>query len=125
MTYRYQAPLFLTLRLEFLEAKGINVIGFFIQPQSQERCRLYTTLWRNDLSGDPAARENAIAFEQEVLAEDLAVQSRYDDLSLPLDLRAEVHTRADRNTIELRRVLSDFVADWASSLAAMSSTPTL
>jgi len=114
MTYRYQAPFFLALRLEFLEAQGVSVIGFFIQPQSEERCRLYTTLWRNDLGGDIAARENAIAFEQEVLNEDLAVQSRYDRLSLPLDLRTEVHTRADRNTIELRRVLSDFVADWTS-----------
>jgi len=114
MTYRYQAPLFLALRLEFLEARGVNVIGFFIQPQTEDRCRLYTTLWRNDLGGDLAAAENAIAFEQEVLNEDLAVQSRYDTLSLPLDLRAEVHTRADRNTMELRRVLSEFVADWAA-----------
>lgn len=109
MTYRYQAPFFLSLRLEFLEAQGRNVIGFFIQPLGEERCRLYTTLWRDDLGGDPAARAGAISFEQEVLNEDLVVQSRYDCLSLPLDLRAEVHTRADRNTMELRRVLSDLV----------------
>jgi len=109
MTYRYQAPFFLSLRLEFLEAQGHNVIGFFIQPQSEERCRLYTTLWRDDLGGDAAARAGAMAFEQEVLAEDLVVQSRYDNLSLPLSLRAEVHTRADRNTMELRRVLSELV----------------
>jgi phenylpropionate dioxygenase-like ring-hydroxylating dioxygenase large terminal subunit len=109
MTYRYLAPLFLALRLEFVEARGISVIGFFIQPETEDRCRLYTTLWRNDLSSDASARESAIAFEQQVLDEDLAVQSRYDDLSLPLDNRTEVHTRADRNTVELRRVLSDFV----------------
>jgi phenylpropionate dioxygenase-like ring-hydroxylating dioxygenase large terminal subunit len=114
MTYRYQAPFFLALRLEFLEANGVSVIGFFIQPQTEERCRLHTTLWRDDLADDAAVRESAIAFEQQVLDEDLVVQSRYDDLSLPLDLRTEVHTRADRNTMELRRVLSDFVADWAS-----------
>ena len=29
---------------------------------------------------------------------------------LPLDPRAEVHTRADRATLELRRVLADLVA---------------
>ena len=109
MTYRYQAPLFLSLRLEFLEADGVSVIGFFIQPETEVRCRLYTTMWRNDLGGDEVARRGAVAFEQQVLDEDLSVQSRYDDLSLPLDLRSEVHTRADRNTIELRRVLSDFV----------------
>jgi vanillate O-demethylase monooxygenase subunit len=110
MTYRYLAPFFLSLRLEFLEAPGVNVIGFFIQPQSEDRCRLYTSLWRSDLGAGRAERERAIEFEQQVLAEDLAVQSRYDDLSLPLDLRSEVHTRADRNTMELRRVLSELVA---------------
>jgi len=117
MTYRYQAPFFLSLRLEYLEANGVNVIGFFIQPESEERCRLYTTIWRNDLDGDEAARQGAIEFEQQVLEEDLRVQSRYDELSLPLDLRTEVHTRADRNTIELRRVLSDFVEAVASRSA--------
>ncbi|MHB1508549.1 MAG: Rieske 2Fe-2S domain-containing protein [Acidimicrobiales bacterium] len=109
MTYLYQAPFFLSLRLEFLEARGTSVIGFFIQPQDEEHCRLYTTLWRDDLGEDVAARADAIAFEQRVLREDLLVQSRYDDLSLPLDLRTEVHTRADRNTMELRRVLAELV----------------
>ncbi len=109
MTYRYRAPFFLVLRLEFLEAEGANVIGFFIQPMNDERCRLYTTLWRNDLGGDAVAASGAVAFEQRVLDEDLAVQSRYDRLALPLGLRSEVHTRADRNTIELRRVLADLV----------------
>ncbi len=115
MTYRYVAPFFLTLRLEYLEAEGRNVIGFFIQPQTAERCRLYTTLWRDDQHGNEEAKRDAIAFEQEVLNEDLAVQSRYDDLSLPLDVRAEVHTRADRNTVELRRILSDLVAAYAAA----------
>jgi phenylpropionate dioxygenase-like ring-hydroxylating dioxygenase large terminal subunit len=110
MTYRYHAPFFLALRLEFLEAGSCNVIGFFIQPQNEQSCRLYTTMWRDDLDGDPARRADMIAFEQQVLNEDLAVQTRYDDLSLPLDLRTEVHTRADRNTVELRRVLADLVA---------------
>jgi phenylpropionate dioxygenase-like ring-hydroxylating dioxygenase large terminal subunit len=124
MTYRYLAPFFLSLRLEFLEAEGVNVIGFFIQPQSEERCRLYTTLWRNDVGDDPAAAASSIAFEQEVLNEDLAVQSRYGELSLPLDLRTEVHTRADRNTMELRRVLADLVAASETAGATPQESPT-
>ena len=32
------------------------------------------------------------------------------DKSTPLDLQAEVHTRADKNTVEMRRVLADLVA---------------
>jgi hypothetical protein len=34
----------------------------------------------------------------------------YDDPVLPLAPTAEVHTRADRTTLELRRVVSDLVA---------------
>jgi hypothetical protein len=52
----------------------------------------------------------SVAFEVEVLQEDLRVQEAYHDLVLPLHPTAEVHTRADRATLELRRVLSDLVA---------------
>jgi vanillate O-demethylase monooxygenase subunit len=109
LTYRYHAPFHLVLRIDFLESGGSNVVGFFIQPETEDRCRLYTTLWRNDLGGDPARMAEAVAFEVAVLEEDLAVQSAYDDLVLPLDPRAEVHTRADRITVELRRILADLV----------------
>jgi hypothetical protein len=44
-----------------------------------------------------------------VLREDLRVQEAYYELVLPLDPTAEVHTRADRATLELRRVLGDLV----------------
>ena len=120
MTYRYTAPFFLSLRLEFLEAAGVNTIGFFIQPESEERCRLYTTLWRDDLGGDPERMSAALDFEAQVLAEDLAIQEHIEDLALPLELSEELHTRADRTTVELRRVLADLVraADAAAASAA-------
>ena len=38
---------------------------------------------------------------------------RIVDKSIPLDLTAEVHTRADRITVELRRVLADLVTEAA------------
>jgi Vanillate O-demethylase oxygenase C-terminal domain len=53
--------------------------------------------------------EEAVAFEVAVVHEDLAVQERYDRLALPLDPRVEMHTRADRSTLELRRMLADLV----------------
>jgi phenylpropionate dioxygenase-like ring-hydroxylating dioxygenase large terminal subunit len=109
LTHRYHAPFHLVLRIDFLESGGANVIGFSIQPETPDRCRLYTTLWRNDLDGDPARMAEAVAFEVAVLEEDIAVQSAYDDLVLPLDGRDEVHTRADRITVELRRILADLV----------------
>ena len=54
--------------------------------------------------------DEAVAFEMAVVEEDLALQSRFDILSVPLSVTAEVHTRADKTTLELRRVLIDLVA---------------
>jgi phenylpropionate dioxygenase-like ring-hydroxylating dioxygenase large terminal subunit len=110
LAYRLDAPFHLRLRIDFVEAGGSNVIGFFIQPESADSCRLFTTLWRDDLAGDGARLAEAIDFEVAVLREDLRVQEAYDELVLPLAPAAEVHTRADRTTVELRRVLSDLVA---------------
>jgi vanillate O-demethylase monooxygenase subunit len=109
LTYRLVAPFHLTLRIDFVDSGGTNVIGFFIQPESEESCRLFTTLWRDDLEGDEGRMREAVEFELAVLREDLHVQEAYHELVLPLDPRAEVHTRADRSTLELRRVLADLV----------------
>ncbi|HEX3796423.1 MAG TPA: aromatic ring-hydroxylating dioxygenase subunit alpha [Acidimicrobiales bacterium] len=109
LAYCLSAPFHLRLRIDFVEAGGSNVIGFFIQPETAESCRLFTTLWRDDLAGDAARLAQAVDFEVDVLREDLLVQEAFDELVLPLAPTAEVHTRADRTTLELRRVLSDLV----------------
>jgi vanillate O-demethylase monooxygenase subunit len=109
LTYRYQAPFHLELDIEFLEAGGTNVIGFFLCPIDDEHVRIFSSLWRNDLGRDVRAMADAVAFEVAVIEEDLRIQSRYEILELPLDPTLEVHTRADRTTVELRRVLTDFV----------------
>ena len=109
LTYRLDAPFHLYLRIDFVEAGGSNVIGFFLQPETDESCRIYTTLWRNDLGGDPDAMAAAIKFEVAVLEEDLRVQEAFDELVLPLDQTMEIHTRSDRSTLELRRLLADLV----------------
>jgi vanillate O-demethylase monooxygenase subunit len=110
LTYRYHAPFHLALRIDFLDAGGTNTVGLFLQPETDQSCRIYSTLWRDDLGGDPARMAEAVAFEQAVLDEDLVVQQAYDELVLPLDPQAELHTRADRTTVELRRILADLVA---------------
>jgi phenylpropionate dioxygenase-like ring-hydroxylating dioxygenase large terminal subunit len=110
LSYRLSAPFHLRLRIDFVEAGGTNVIGFFIQPETADSCRLFTTLWRDDLSGDPVRMAEAVEFEVAVLREDLRIQESFHELALPLGLTAEVHTRADRTTLELRRVLADLVA---------------
>ena len=107
LTYRYTAPFTVTLRIDYMEAGGTNVILFAVQPVDDRRCRLYTTLLRNDVDADGMAA--AMAFEMEVLGEDLALQQRLPK-AMPLAVTAEVHTRADRMTLELRRVLADLTA---------------
>jgi phenylpropionate dioxygenase-like ring-hydroxylating dioxygenase large terminal subunit len=111
LAYRLDAPFHLSLRIDFVEAGGTNVIGFFIQPETADTCRLFTTLWRDDLSGDTARMAEAVDFEVAVLREDLVIQEAFCELALPLSPTAEVHTRADRTTLELRRVLAELVAD--------------
>ena len=115
LTYRYSAPFHLELAIEFLDAGGSNVIGFFLTPLDDERVRIYSSLWRDDLDGSDERMRDAIDFEVAVLEEDLRLQSRYESLELPLDVTAELHTRADRSTLELRRVLRELV-DAATAL---------
>jgi vanillate O-demethylase monooxygenase subunit len=110
LTYRYSAPLHLELAIEFLDAGGTNVIGFFLAPHDEHTVRIYSSLWRNDLGGSVERMRDAVEFEMDVIAEDLRIQSRYEQLSIPLDVTSEVHTRADKTTLEMRRVLIDFIA---------------
>lgn len=104
-TYTYLAPFTGLLRLDYLDAGGTNLILFAAQPLTADECRVYTVLFRNDLpQGEMPA---AIAYEQRVLEEDLLVQTRLAR-AFPLDVLAEVHTRADRLTLEIRRMLRQF-----------------
>lgn len=109
LTYQLCAPFHLRLRIDFVDAGGSNVIGFFIQPETDESCRLFTTLWRDDLDGNTERMAEAVEFELAVLREDLRIQEAFHALELPLDPTVEIHTRADRATLELRRVLGDLV----------------
>ncbi len=109
LTYRYIAPFHLELAIEFLDAGGTNVIGFFLAPEDDETVAIYSSLWRDDLGGDEAKMKEAIAFEVAVVEEDLRIQSRYERLEIPLVMTTELHTRADKTTVELRRVLDEFV----------------
>jgi vanillate O-demethylase monooxygenase subunit len=106
MTYVYTAPFSATLRLDYVDAGGTNLIVFAVQPERDGHCRVYTTIYRNDIAA--GAMDDAVKFEERVLAEDLVIQAMMPS-TLPLDLTAEVHTKVDRVTIELRRVLADLI----------------
>ena len=109
LTYEYRAPFLATLTIEYVEAGGVNVLHFFVQPEDEHHCRVYTLLHRNDLDGDVGRLAEAVAFETKILEEDVALQERYVDLTLPVDPTAEVHVRADRPSLEYRRILADLL----------------
>lgn len=115
LTYRYTAPFHLELSIEFIDTGGTNVIGFFLTPVDHEMVRIYSSIWRDDLDGSALRMREAIDFEVAVIEEDLALQSMFERLVLPLDVTSEVHTRADKITVELRRVLSEFVTEAAAN----------
>jgi vanillate O-demethylase monooxygenase subunit len=110
LTYEYRAPFCISLRIHYEEAGGTNVIEFYVQPEDDDHCRIYTTVHRNDLDGDAHRLSDAVAYETKILDEDLRLQERFVDKGIPLDLTDEVHVRADRMTVELRRVLAAFVS---------------
>lgn len=110
LTYEYRAPFLLSLRIDYEEAGGTNVISAEVQPVDAQRCRIFVSVHRNDLGDDDARLAEALAFERKIFDEDLTFQERYIEKSLPLDLTTEVHVKADRVTIELRRILAELCA---------------
>jgi phenylpropionate dioxygenase-like ring-hydroxylating dioxygenase large terminal subunit len=108
LTYTYRAPFSVCLRIDYVEAGGTNILSFHVLPEDDTTCRLFTLVARNDMESDDALGD-AIEFERTVVEEDLALQERYRDKRLPLDLTTEVHVKVDRVTVELRRILGDLV----------------
>jgi len=106
MTYRYQAPLTATLLLEYLDADGWQFLTFTVAPEDERTCLVYQTVTGPGLT-DPDQAESAAKYEMSIFEEDLDLQRRaLSGLEFPLDVAAELHTRADRVSVEFRRVLA-------------------
>jgi phenylpropionate dioxygenase-like ring-hydroxylating dioxygenase large terminal subunit len=111
MTYRYQAPLTATLLLEYLDADGWQFLTFTVTPEDERACRVYQTVTGPGLA-DPEQADSAAKYEMSIFEEDLDLQRRaLSNLEFPLDPAAELHTRADRVSVEFRRVLAAAVSD--------------
>lgn len=111
MTYRYQAPLTATLLLEYLDAEGWQFLTFVVTPEDERACRVYQTVTGPGLA-DAEAAEGAAKYEMKIFEEDLDLQRRaLSGLEFPLDISAELHTRADRISVEFRRVLAAAISE--------------
>jgi vanillate O-demethylase monooxygenase subunit len=112
-TWWYSVPFALRLRIEYHVDDVVLTILFFHQPIDRETTKVYVFDLRNDILDGRSTVEDAVAFQMAVGAEDRAVLERIVSKATPLDLQAEVHTRADRNTVEMRRILADLVKETA------------
>ncbi len=111
MEYTFTVPFAARLRIE-LPLTGVeNTIAFWAAPTSADASLVFCVLLRNDLDGpdDPKGRA-AAAYEMSVLTEDIDLLQKLPTTRLPLDLPVQVHTRADRITVEMRRLLTGLQA---------------
>ena len=69
--------------------------------------RLFIGLTYTDTCGDPDRIAEVSAFNDRVYDRGLALLRRYADPTLPVDVRAEGHTRADAGSLAYRRLLAD------------------
>jgi vanillate O-demethylase monooxygenase subunit len=114
MTYRYQAPLTATLLLEYLDAGGWQFLTFTVTPEDERTCRVYQSVTGPGLA-DHEQAGRAAKYEMSIFEEDLDLQRRaLSGLQFPLDPAAELHTRADRVSVEFRRVLAAAVSPLTS-----------
>jgi phenylpropionate dioxygenase-like ring-hydroxylating dioxygenase large terminal subunit len=113
-TFVYRAPFQLRLRLDFLDSGAATAILFLLQPEDVDSTRIYTRLLLSSAPGQPLPTPGTVAaevaFQHRVQAEDRALQGVMATAGLPLDVRDELHVRADRMGIALRRGLCDFAA---------------
>jgi vanillate O-demethylase monooxygenase subunit len=116
-TWWYHAPFALRLRIEYYAENVVLTILFFHQPVDATTTKLYAFDLRNDIADGRSTIEDAVTFQMAVGAEDKAMLEAIPSKVTPLDLSAEVHTKADRNTVEMRRILADMVLGKAAPAA--------
>jgi vanillate O-demethylase monooxygenase subunit len=108
-TYEVAAPFSVVLRLARPDGATDHIWSFACPVADEE-----TTWWMvhaYPLQGDPAQIEAALELQTRVAMEDLWMLEQMEDPNLPLDLRAEVHTKADLGCLEYRRMLIDLVTE--------------
>jgi vanillate O-demethylase monooxygenase subunit len=102
-----RAPFSLVLRLRYERSGDEITVLFAVAPVEEGVSRLYRWNLRNEQAAARRSPGDHEAIDLAVVEEDRTLLERFDIKTLPLDLRAEVHTKADRATVALRRLLAD------------------
>ncbi len=114
LLFVFTAPHHVYLRIGYPEEGVVLTISFCHQPVNATTTRLYCTDYRNDIPNDPQEIADAVGFQLAVAAEDKTLLERIQTKAVPLVASAEYHSKADRITLEMRRMLADLVAQAAS-----------
>lgn len=114
LLYVFTAPHHVYLRIGYTEEDAVLTISFCHQPVNATTTRLFCTDYRNDIPDTAEARAEAVAFQLAVAAEDKTLLERIHRKAVPLGPGKEYHSKADRITLEMRRVLADLVAATAT-----------
>jgi vanillate O-demethylase monooxygenase subunit len=102
--YRLHGPTVLELGLEFPETGHRSFILFWMHASSASETTVYKLVgWPAD---DAAQLPEQVEGEIRILEEDLSIVELMEDPRMPLTLREEQHTRADRVGVEFRKMLS-------------------
>ena len=116
--YELAAPFSVLLRLD--RPGGSDHIWSFTCPVDDD-----TTIWymvhAYPLGGDAELIAAAQKLQTAVGMEDLGILEQMDEPFVPLDIRAELHTKADAGCLEYRRMLIELVAIVGASDASLSA----
>ncbi len=106
MTFRCDAPHHVRLHIDYGD-DGILVLTFFHQPVDLDHTTLYCFAHAENIADGRMLPEDHIAFQAEVGREDRELLEQIVQKGVALDAGAEIHTRADRSTLQLRRLLNE------------------
>ncbi|MDY7104290.1 MAG: aromatic ring-hydroxylating dioxygenase subunit alpha [Actinomycetota bacterium] len=109
MRFTCTAPHHVRLMLDYGPA-GIMVLVFFHQPIDEHTTVLYCMELAENVADGRVSAEDAAAFQVAVATEDRQLLERFETKAVPLDPGVETHVRADRITVELRRVLAELAS---------------
>jgi len=107
----FTPPHHVYLRIDYPADNAVLTISFCHQPVNAETTRLYCTDYRNDIEDTAEARQETVDFQMAVAGEDKTMLEQFRTKAVPLDPTAEVHTKADRITLEMRRIMAELVGE--------------
>ncbi|MEM7092415.1 MAG: Rieske 2Fe-2S domain-containing protein [Actinomycetota bacterium] len=106
MRFRCWAPHHLQLLIDY-GPDGDLLLLFFHQPIDAECTGLYCVILAENIADGRMTAAEQIDFQFRVAAEDRDMLERLPSTAVPLHPGVETHTRADRSTVEYRRLLTD------------------